>query len=332
KNVIFSPFLLTESLTQMYLAACGRTAEEIRKVLHLSGKVKNKIFKDVSNYHQNIYMSESKTFHMANRLFLASDIRLLSEYLQREHEIFPNLTQSVDFAKSSETINTINEWIAEETNGTITKLVERVDAKTRALFLTAIYFKGLWKYAFDRNKTKKASFYIPTETGGSRQIEVDMMFRKGLYKLDIINRFDAMVLEIPYDNSQLSMVILLPKEVDGIDQIIKHLDQIDIDEISPKTNEMYVEVYLPKFKFDVELSLNEALNSLGLVEIFQKANLSAMTDSKADLKIDKIFQKSIIGMDEDGSSVEAPQGGIPIYSNSCTLFNNHYLFQNWDFH
>ncbi|XP_034097862.2 serpin B11-like [Drosophila albomicans] len=307
KNVIFSPWLLTESLMHLHLAAGGKTAHEINKVLQLNGKLKSEIFANFSNYQESINISESQTLHMANRLFLASEINLSSKYLQQEKEIFPHSSQSVDFAKSSETIRIINNWIAEESNGTITKLVEQLDAKTKALSLSAIYFKGLWKYAFNRNNTKKSIFYIPQKTGEPRQIEVDMMFRRGLYRLDMIDKLDAMSLEIPYDSSQLSMVILLPKTVNGINKIISNLNQMDIDEISPKTNEMYVQVYLPKFHLDVELSLNEALKSLGLVEIFQNANFSAMTDSKVDLKVDKIFQKSIIEVDEEGSANVAPQ-------------------------
>ncbi|KAH8376656.1 hypothetical protein KR093_000636, partial [Drosophila rubida] len=302
KNVIFSPLLLTESLRQMNLAAEGKTAEEIAKVLHLTGKASSEILEDFSNATGLANISETQNLHFANRLFLAFDIKLLPEYQQKESEMFANQSQSVNFANSSETINKINTWLADASNNTITKLVENVAAETKALSLGAIYFKGFWKYAFDSQNTSKAKFQIPQKSGQARKIDVDMMFRKALCRLNEIDKLDAMSLEIPYDDTELSLVVLLPKTVNGIDKIINNLDQMDSADISPKTPAMYVQVYLPKFKLDVELTLNEALKSLGLVQIFQKANFSAMTDSQADLKLDRILQKSIVEVAEEGSS------------------------------
>ncbi|XP_034473435.1 serine protease inhibitor 42Dd-like isoform X2 [Drosophila innubila] len=256
---------------------------------------------EYSNWRHSFNPLAAVTLNSACSLFVASDINILPDYLQQSSDIFGSLPYTVDFANSSATSHLINDWVANNTNDKITQLIDQTDGNMKVMLLSAIYFKGSWKFPFESKLTRKDEFYIPQETGVNRTVQVDMMSRKGRHRLNRIEKLDAMSLELPYNNSNLSMVILLPRSVDGIKKIIANLDQMDINEIAPKSYEMQVKIDLPKFKFDVNLELKDALKSLGLVELFSRANLSDMTDSKADIQINNVRQRAVIQVDEEGS-------------------------------
>jgi len=307
-NVIFSPFLVTEGLWQLYLGSEGKEAKEISKVLQLNGKSKNESIQNYSNWRRKLSPpKDSTTFNWANSLFVANDINLLPQYRKQAMDIFHILPQTVDFQDPA-TKDLINAWVAKNTNNKINKIIDHFHNKTKFMLLGAIYFKRSWQYQFNKRGTKKDKFHIPLKTGGTRTIQVDMMSVNHNFKLNPVKKLDAMSLELPYANSSISMVILLPNSVNGIDKMIANLNQLEIGDIAPNSDKSNIIVYFPKFKFDVNIELNNALSRLGLVNIFNNATFPAMTDYKSEFHINKIIQKAVIEVDEEGSVASAAQG------------------------
>ena len=85
----------------------------------------------------------------------------------------------MDFSQAEQSASAINQWVEEQTNNKIQKLI---DAKmlgplTKLVLVNAIYFKGNWDVKFDKSKTSKGDFHVsPTKT-----IKTDMMFAKEEY-------------------------------------------------------------------------------------------------------------------------------------------------------
>lgn len=64
-------------------------------------------------------------------------------------------------------------------------------------------------------------------------------------------------------NKDLSMIIIVPKEVNGLATLVEGLANYTIGNIVKETREQYdkeeVKLYLPKFKIESTLSLKEPL-------------------------------------------------------------------------
>lgn len=60
------------------------------------------------------------------------------------------------------------------------------------------------------------------------------------------------------------MVIVIPKEVDGLDHVEKNLEKIEIDSESFKFSRREMCLSLPKFKVETTLNLNLHLNNVNI--------------------------------------------------------------------
>jgi serine protease inhibitor len=63
------------------------------------------------------------TVRMVNRAYVADGVTLNHQFLQTIHEKLEAITRKVDFSSPS-TMETINHWVEETTEGRITNLVD----------------------------------------------------------------------------------------------------------------------------------------------------------------------------------------------------------------
>jgi serpin B len=61
---------------------------------------------------------------------------------------------------------------------------------------------------------------------------------------------------------QLSLVILLPNKRTGLAELEKRMETEDLSELMKKAGNRELELYLPKFKMEVTLNLNEPLKKV----------------------------------------------------------------------
>ncbi|NXP27188.1 SPB11 protein, partial [Scytalopus superciliaris] len=172
----------------------------------------------------------------------------------------------------------------------------------------------------------------------NRKKPVQMMYQKGTFKLGYIEGVDAQILELPYAQRSLSMIILLPHDVadgsaSGLEQIESAMtyENLMLWTSVEKMFETTVEVYLPRFKLEGTFNLNEVLQEMGMTDIFteSKVDLSAMSFAKA-LVLSKVVHKTYVEVNEEGTVAAAGTGaGIVRRSMPLTevfMANHPFLF------
>ena len=132
------------------------------------------------------------------------------------------------------------------------------------MLTNAIYFKGNWSAKFDAKTTKDDNFWLP-----AGPVQVPMMMRKAIYRYK--ETADLQILELPYFGDRLSMLVLLPREKDGLPNLESQLTSDFLAEAKNKFWNHEVIVHLPKFKVEAAFTLNEALKALGMPDAFKKA-------------------------------------------------------------
>lgn len=215
---------------------------------------------------------------------------------------------------TEQTMNEINHWIEDQTNGLIRQmLTEPLDDQARLALFNTVYFKGKWEIPFKANDTCKESFYLSRD-----EIEqVDMM---NLYLTDldyIANDFAEGVI-LPYqknesenDNSSanLAFVALKPIENGNARDVYNKLTSQVVSDILANKQTALVNLKLPKFEITFDKALNESLSNMVLVECFDmdKANFDQMGFTKSDdnLYISLVRQKAKIIVDEEGTEAAA---------------------------
>ena len=116
---------------------------------------------------------------------------------------------------------------------------------------------------------------------------------------------DFQILELGYKGDALSMIIVLPKEIDGIGKLEKSLTAENLGIWIAKMRRQEVLVYLPRFKFTAEFSLGQILAGMGMPEAFSaNADFSGMTGRK-DLFISAVLHKAFVEVNEEGTEAAA---------------------------
>jgi len=171
----------------------------------------------------------------------------------------------------------------------------------KLVILNAIYFKGQWSSKFDAKETKKADFY----NHGKDAKQVDTMY-KPKSPLRYSRQEDHSVIELDYVGNA-SMVIVLPHERTGLENVIKNFDASKIEESLKRgrTGED-VHIYMPKFKLETSYDLKPILQSMGIKDIFdsRRANFAGISDAK-DLYVSDAIHKAIVEVDEEGTVAAA---------------------------
>ncbi|KAM6167525.1 serpin B11 [Erethizon dorsatum] len=325
-NIFFSPLGLLYALNMILLGARGHTEKQIEKVLHYQHTTEflKPEFKDSSECSQvgrihsefgalfsQLNQADSNyTLSFANRLYGAKTMAFNQQYLSCSEKLYQARLQSVDFEQSTEeTRKTINAWVEKKTDGKITNLFEKgtIDPSSVMVLVNAIYFKGQWQNKFQESETVKSPFQLSE----GKSVTVDMMHQTGTFKLAFIKNPQMQVLEMPYVNNKLSMVILLPAGAANLAEIENQLNVRTFQEWINCSNKMEreVEVHIPRFKLEIKYELNTLLKSLGMTNIFSpaKADFSGMSPDKG-LYLSKVIHKSYVDVNEEGTEAAAATG------------------------
>uniref|UniRef100_A0A8C4W3A0 Serpin family B member 1 n=1 Tax=Gopherus evgoodei TaxID=1825980 RepID=A0A8C4W3A0_9SAUR len=256
---------------------------------------------------------------LANRLYGEKTYGFLTQ------KLYGADLATVDFLLASdEARKEINQWVAEQTEDKIPNLLSEgsVNNMTKLVLVNAIYFKGNWAEKFKEANTKP----MPFRLNKNERKTVQVMYQKENYPFGYISELKCRVLELPYEGKELSMIILLPDDIDDNSTGLQQ-KQITVEKLQEWTqpqnmHPIDVHVHLPKFKLEDSYDLKSDLSGLGLQDIFDsgKADLSGMSGAR-DLFLSKVVHKSFIEVNEEGAEAAAATAGIAMF---CMLMEENF--------
>lgn len=258
-NVFISPFSIFNALALVAQAAGGETYQQLRTGLG-TGSNKKCTAKQFKNYIDLLDEAiGSSQFSLANEIYVQLGCKLNQQYQKTVVNQFKSGIEELDFADADESAQVINEFVAKETHDKIPNLVtpDMLSADTRVFLANAIYFKGDWLHPFDVENTYQGEF-----TTLNKRTPVNFMNTMNRFKYAKIDDLDVTVVELPYANSNLSFVILLPNNKQSVDDLSQNLQtytEADYLQIAQQMYEQEVNVTIPKFINQFSINLNQIL-------------------------------------------------------------------------
>jgi len=244
---------------------------------------------------------EGFRLNIINAIWGQQDYEFLTEFLDLLAVNYGAGLRVLDFIGATEESRvTINDWVADQTEGRIEDLIPQglINAMTRLVLTNAIYFNAAWEYPFDEDITQDGVFHL---LDGS-QVTVPMMSQKESFGYAEGDGYQAV--ELPYDGDELSMVILLPTS-GQFESFEEALDAAQVDGIIGSLERWQVDLTMPKFEFDSSFSLLEALSAMGMPIAFSgSADFSGMTGNR-ELYIADVVHKAFVSVDEEGTEAAA---------------------------
>jgi serpin B len=305
-NLFCSPFSLSAALSMTSAGARGKTLDEMARVLHLPAQEKlHPAFKALLA--QVNAGGKGYQLSSANRLWGQKGFPFLPEFLALTRDNYGAGLQEVDFAGATEEARQkINAWVEKETNDKIKELLKQgvLNSNSRLVLTNAIYFKGDWVSRFKKERTEEAPFTL----ADGKKVQAPLMRQDGPFDYADEGTFQA--LQLPYVGKDLSMVVLLPKKLDGIGDLEKALTPKLLDAVLARLHPAKVEVALPKFKMTSEFSLGQTLGDLGMPTAFGNAANFSGIDGKEDLFISAVVHKAFVEVNEEGTEAAAASGVV----------------------
>ncbi|NXH18299.1 OVALX protein, partial [Bucco capensis] len=173
-----------------------------------------------------------------------------------------------------------------------------IDFDTVLVLVNAVYFKGIWKTTFKEGNTQELPFSMTKQE--SRPVQ--MMCQNSTFKMAVVSAEKIKILELPYISGELSMLMLLPDDISGLDQLENKVSFKKLMEwTSPDTMEKKrVKVCLPHMKIGGKYNLTSVLVALGMTDLFSPlANLSGISLAES-LKISEAIHEAYMEVNEKG--------------------------------
>jgi len=303
-NLFFSPYSISTCLAMTYAGARTGTEKQMGQTLHFEKDQRqlHSSFGELQRQLTEASKLEGIELNIANALWTQKDPPLLPAFLQiTKSEYQANVTQA-DFRTGAEGArDKINRWVAQKTKDKIQNILppDSLTDLTRLVLANAIYFKGVWARQFEKAGTSNQPFLLST----ARHVEVPLMhhFDEVRYTEDA----DFQAVELPYKGGGLSMVILLPRQVDACSKLEDRLTPALLSRSFGGMKKQKVEIFLPRFKLESSFELNDTLAKMGMRDAFgPKADFSGM-DGTESLYISGVFHKAWGEVNEEGTEAAA---------------------------
>lgn len=302
KNFVFSPASITSAMAMTYIGAKNNTFEEIRNTFYFN----DDLIEFSKDYIHLLEFDESYKgdlrFFNANSLWVQKGLSIKQNFLDINKEYFLSSLNYTDYIRTPEKSRLeINKWVEEKTNKKITNLLlpSTIDKSTRLVLVNAMYFKSPWRDKFNKENNIEANFQID-KTKFVNTIFMNRFINTGYYSDKCVQ-----IIDIPYADSDFSLMIILPKSYNDFEKLEKELNYDYYINYILKNEIKRVDLFLPKFNIESEFDLNKALYKMGIHDAFTgKADFSGITDAEK-LFISKVVHKANISINEEGTEAAA---------------------------
>lgn len=320
-NALISPWSLQQPLAMAYAGARGKTREEMAAALAYGGddKALHEAFQKLSEVVEAIEPGAPgiKPLHAANRLFVAQDAPLKSDWLELTKKYYGAAAQVLDFSDPLAATKAINSWISGQTEKKIPAIIPEgsLHAQTKLVIANALYFDMPWDELFTKELTKTEPFF----TSQVSSKKVPLMFKQ--HRQRYVHKDGFQIATVPYAGGQLQFVVILPDDASGLAKIEAGLTPAMLAECAV-LGKSEVRLTLPRIKMEPpSMTMKRMLQKLGMKAAFSDvADLTGIwqTGEGKDPVIDEVFHRTFIELDENGTKAAAatavivrPKNGVP---------------------
>lgn len=319
QSTVISPVSVSYLMAMLANGANGQTKTDIMKALQLTD---NDLDEMNALYRMMIQrrgsLDKETTLRIANYFAMNKDVELKDAYANNMKAIYNAGIESLDFTSPKTTAH-INNWCKKNTNGMIPSIINNVDANASAYIMNAIFFNGTWADKFNKSNTKNENF-----KGYTRDITMVPMMHKSDKLLYWANDMYAAV-RIPYGNGSYTMTVMLPNEGKSIDEMLKSMENADFTAWRQDAEQCIVDLKLPRFTTEADVTLNNIISELGAANIFSsKADFKNIANT--NMFVSKMFQKAKIEVSEEGTKAAAVTAAIMTMSALPTEEPKHVTF------
>ncbi len=301
KNVLLSPLSILFALAMSENGAKNSTLIEYELLLGIERWELSSFLKGYNSYRQNKTELDVYPLQLANSIWFrnSEDFTVDENFLQRNANVFNAQIYSSNFNEA--TVDDINKWVKENTDGMIPSIIDRLDERAVMCIINALTFEADWDEQYNEYQVREGSFYA---LDGTRQ-NAEFMYSDE-YKYLCDDNSTGFIKY--YEGQNYAFVALLPNENVKFTDYITSLTGKKVLDLLGNAQDTKVKTKLPKFEYSFETELSDQLKALGLKLPFDanNADFSGIgTYAGGNIYISKILHKTHISVAEKGTRAGA---------------------------
>jgi len=301
-NFVLSPHSIHSVFSQLLQGSGGRTKQELESLLGVTAS--DSLVEQYRILGQGL---SGEGFKQANLLAVANSFKPKREYRTSLNNGFQSDIREFDFGSNSlGSVQEINRYVEDVTNQKIKDLLadDDVDGLTRMVLINAVYFKANWQFAFNAEETFESSFNSPE---GS--VNTQYMSREADVRMLVDRERELQILELPYEDPNRSMLIVLPNAGTSTQDLVQRLDGLDLASIRTNGKLAMTSIFIPKFKLKFKTYLKQQMEQLGVRDLFSlAADLSGISDEA--LSASEAVHQAFIEVNEEGTEAAAATAAV----------------------
>lgn len=300
KSTMISPVSILAAMSMAANGAEGATLEQMSQTLFGTQNTDASV-RGLASFLNKMEEESNHVFSSANSIWIKNDKNQFTpkkEFLEKNTNLLNSEVYSSDFG--SDTLGAINDWVTKNTNGMITKLLDRIDPESVFQIINAVAFEDEWESPYEKMDMEEGTF--TTEENQEKEATY-------LYSIEDAYLQDETAVGVvkPYKHGY-SFVAILPNEGVSLADYVADLSGEQLLQMIAGAEETQVRTKLLKFKKETTLELNDSLQEMGIMDAFDpvKAKFHKMgTLQEGALYINKVLHKTFIDVNENGTRASA---------------------------
>ena len=206
---------------------------------------------------------------------------------------------------SDETLSDVNQFVYDNTDGMIDKIIDSVPSLSNMILVDALSFEGKWDKAFeDEDIDENGTFTL--EEGSSKT--VTMLNGKAGEYFEVSGGCGFIY---PYKGDRYSFAAILPEEGTKMQDFISNVSGEEIVDSMKNCEYTRVVFSIPEFTFDCSMELSDTFREMGANRVFTgDADFSNMLTENGKYSIDSILHKTHIELNREGTKAAAVTGMV----------------------
>jgi serine protease inhibitor len=320
---LISPASVYLALAMTMNGAGGTTRDAMLKTLSAKKMSVDKINIACRDWMTLLMKTTDKTnLLISNSIWYNDGFAVDQAFLVANADYYAAALHKIDFA-DSRAAEVINNWVRQATKNKINSIMDQTDESDLMYLINAVYFKSQWKNQFASLKTYQGDFHLESGTA-----TVSYMNRKSETIFLASDGLQGILL--PFADKRYAFAAILPAEGSSVREAVSSMDQATFNRLLESSQTLELDLHLPKFAVESQISLKDSLVSLGMGEAFQDADFSLMDKNRSkDLIITGIGHKAYFKIDEIGAEAAAVTGlavAASIENGNKLAFDRPFLY------
>jgi len=296
-NSLISPVSVLLALAMTANGADGTTLSQMEAVLG-GGLNIGQLNEYLYSYVKSLPSEEKSKLDIANSIWFREDnFTVEQNFLQKNADYYGADAFKAAFDES--TVDDINFWVSENTDGLIEKILEEIPDAAIMYLINTILFDAEWASCYGG-----ASDGQFTDVLGAKQ-NVQFMYASEYQYLEDDNATGFIK---PYFGDKYSFAAILPNENLSIGEYVASLSGEKFESLVSNAMGEKTSTALPKFEYEYEIVMNDLLKDMGITDAFSQgtADFTKIGSAEAgNIYIGEVLHKTFITVDESGTKAAA---------------------------